>query len=163
MLHAPQSPSGTFSFIYSEADDRRIEEYHRQYEPAVDRLLELIKQTSGVVRDGYHVFRKQIWMTVTDHGFTASPKPPRRRDLVVPGTFVQFEICERRIGERSAEALTVGHILGCMRIGDLLSVNRRLEKIDQDAARGLLMQFVSTVQRQVYSTAHHLTKPVPQP
>lgn len=77
MLHAPQSPSGTFSFIYSEADDRRIEEYHRQYEPAVDRLLELIKQTSGVVRDGYHVFRKQIWMTVTDHGFTASPKPPR--------------------------------------------------------------------------------------
>ncbi len=163
MLHAPQSPSGTFRFIYSEDDNRRIEDYHRQNEAAVDRMLELIEQTPGIVRDGYHVFRKPIWVTVTDTGFTASPKPPRRKDLVGPGTFVQFEICERRLGERSAEALTVAHIVGCMRISNLLSVNKRLAKIDQEAARGLLMQFVSTVQHQVYSAAHHMTKPVPQP
>lgn len=163
MLHAPQSPSGTFTFIHSEDDDRRIEEYQRLNEPAVDRLLELIEQTPGVVREGYHAFRKPIWVTVTDQGFTASPKPPRRKELGGPGTYVQFEICERRIGERSVEALTLAHIVGCMRIGDLLSVNKRLAKIDQDAARGLLMQFVSTVQHQVYSTAHHMTKPVPQP
>lgn len=163
MLHAPQSPSGTFTFIHSEDDNRRIEEYQRQNEPAVDRLLELIEQRPGVARDGYLVFRKPIWVTVTDQGFSASPKPPQRKDLVGPGTFVQFQICERRLGERSVEALTLAHIVGCMRIGDLLSVNKRLAKIDQDAARGLLMQFVSTVQHQVYSTAHHMTKPVPQP
>ena len=163
MLHAPQSPSGTFRFIYSEDDNRRIEDYHRQNEAAVDRLLELIEQTPGIVRDGYLVFRKPIWVTVTDQGFTATPKPPRRKDLVGPGTFVQFQICERRIGERSVEALTLAHIVGCMRIGDLLPVNKRLAKIDQDAARGLLMQFVSTVQHQVYSAAYHMTKPVPQP
>lgn len=163
MLHAPQSRSGTFTFIHSEDDDRRIEEYQRQNEPAVDRLLELIEQTPGVEWDGYLVFRKPIWVTVTDEGFTASPKPPRRKDLVGPGTFVQFEICERRLGERSVEALTLAHIVGCMRIGDLLSMNKRLAEIDREAARGLLLEFVSTVQHQVYSTAHRMTKPFPQP
>lgn len=163
MLHAPQSPSGTFTFIHSEDDDRRIEEYQRQHKPAVDRLLELIEQTPGVVRDGYHVFRKPIWVTVTEQGFTASPKPPRRKELGGPGTYVQFEICERRIGERSVEALTLAHIVGCMRIGDLLSMNKRLAEIDREAARVLLLEFVSAVQRQVYSTAHRMTKPAPQP
>lgn len=163
MLHAPQSPSGTFTFIHSEDDNRRIEEYQRQNEPAVDRLLELIEQRPGVARDGYLVFRKPIWVTVTDQGFSASPKPPQRKDLVGPGTFVQFEICERRLGERSVEALTLAHIVGCMRIGDLLSMNKRLAEIDREAARVLLLELLSAVQRQVYSTAHHLTKPAPQP
>lgn len=48
MLHAPQSPSGTSTFIHSEDDDRRIEEYQRQNKPAIDRLLELIEQTPAM-------------------------------------------------------------------------------------------------------------------